>query len=379
MKHKSKKRLIICLCIIVCLVIIKVVWGKSAILPPSAETCCVALLPQWFGLPSSGESHCSGINDGVLREQSLDVLRKSVSTLNGVKPISNVTELGIKLIWMDVPVQNPRQSCPSWQYGHDGETTVPNTGMMGTFVSQDCDACQPTAQNEMLGQSQFPSHKVFCHMVREVGVELGQSAKCQDFKRFPRRREFRSVIFGKVLRNEILLGALNLPTDMCYVGLKTFNVLTEIFVCEPKRTMNCREMTNHPATSGDFYLQDCIEDELFQLCVETINSYNVAEMRINSEMMAFFVDFHRPPIICQSEITCPVKDSRSLRLVLNDKPSLFQGIYLLCEGKNLFRVFYKKAKSRPVALPIRGRVPGSIECKGTAFTRNVQMILQKSA
>lgn len=66
--------------------------------------------------------------------------------------------------------------------------------------------------------------------------------------------------------------------------------------------------------------------------------------------------------------------------IVYNKPPLFQSFNLLSEGKGLLSIIHTvKTKSRPVALPIRGRVPKSIGCKSTTFYRNFQMILQKIA
>ena len=53
---------------------------------------------------------------------------------------------------------------------------------------------------------------------------------------------------------------------------------------------------------------------------------------------------------------------------------------LLCEGEKWFGINHiEKAKSRPVALPNRGRVPGSVGCKGTTFIPIRKIFLGKSA
>ena len=69
-----------------------------------------------------------------------------------------------------------------------------------------------------------------------------------------------------------------------------------------------------------------------------------------------------------------------VELIINNKPPLFQSFNLPSEGKGLLGIFHnEKTKSRPVALPERGRVPGSIGCKVTTLNRNFQMIWKKSA
>ena len=55
-------------------------------------------------------------------------------------------------------------------------------------------------------------------------------------------------------------------------------------------------------------------------------------------------------------------------------------VKLLCEGEKWLGIKHiEKAKSRPVALPKRGRVPGSVGCKGTTFIPIRKIFLGKSA
>ena len=53
-------------------------------------------------------------------------------------------------------------------------------------------------------------------------------------------------------------------------------------------------------------------------------------------------------------------------------------VKLLCEGEKWLGIDHiEKAKSRPVALPNRGRVPGSVGCKGTTFIPIRKIFLEK--
>ena len=345
-----------------------------------AETNRVLQLPQWFFLPPFGESHGGRVNGGIVGEQCLDVLNESVRRINGVQPIGDATKLRIKFKMMYVPVCNPRQSCLSRQLGHNRKTTIPDAGMVSTFVSQDSDTCQPTAQNEMLRQPEVFCHQIFRSMVREVGIKFRNGAKCQNLKCFPYRREFWGVIFCKMFRNEVFLRSLDFTTNMCDIGLKTLRILTEIFISKPERVVTSREIANHLTTSSDFYLEDGIENELLQFGVKAIDSNDVAEMNIGLKGMTFPVNLHRAPIISKAKVAHSVKDGFGFSLIVNNKLPLLQSFNLLCEGKNLFGIFHtKKTKSRPVALPKRGRVPGSVGCKVTNFNRNNQMFWKRSA
>lgn len=338
------------------------------------------LLPQRLILIPSRKAHGGRGDNRIFLKQSLNVLDENVRWINTVEPVADVAQMGIEFIGMDVPINNPRQCCSSWQNGHNRKTTVPDTGMVGTFVSQNSDAGQPTTQNQMLWQSKILGHQVLCCIVGKVGVEFRNGSKCKDFKCLPCRWILRSVVFRKMLSNEIFLRSLYLPTDMSNVGLETLGIFAESLICKPKRVVVFREIANHLTAYGDFYLKDSIEDDLLQFCVETIDGKDVVEVGVGFEDMTRFVNLHRSPVIGQTKITCPVKDGQCLSFVINNKPPLFQGLNLLNEGKGLLGIFHtEKTKSRPVALPMRGRVPGSIVCKGTCFRPNSQIFWRKSA
>ena len=289
-----------------------------------------------------GESHgCRG-NHRVFGKQSLDVFDESVRRINGVQPIGDATELGIKFKGMYVPVCNPRHRCLSRQYRHNRETAVPDASMVSTLVSQYSDACQPTAQNEMLRQSEVLCHQIFRSIVRKVSVEFRNGAKCQDLKRFPGWWEFWSVVFIEMFRYEVFLRPLDLSTDMDDVGLKAFGIFTQSLIRKPERAVVSREIANHLATCGDFYLEDGVEDELLQFGVEAIDGNDITEMGVGFKDMGLSVNFHRTPIVCQTEITRPVKDGRCLSLIFNNKPPLFQSLNLLDEGKGLLGIVHIK-------------------------------------
>ena len=78
------------------------------------------------------------------------------------------------------------------------------------------------------------------------------------------------------------------------------------------------------------YFNGCL-----QFCVETINGNDVAEVGVGLENMTLLVNLHRPPIIGQTKIACPVKDGQCLNFVINNKPSLLQSLNLLNEGNGL--------------------------------------------
>lgn len=345
-----------------------------------AETYRGRLLPQWFVLPISLEPHCHGVNDWIFRKQRLDVVSERTGGIERTKPVGDVAKLDVKLVGKNISVCYPWVFCSSRQYWHNGEATVPHTGMVGTFVAQNCHAGQPTAQNEMLKQSEFSCYKVFGSMVGKVGIKLRQCAKRQNLKRLPYWRKLRGVVSLEMLSDVIFLRPLYLPTNMHDIGLEAICIFTKAFVCKPERIVPLGEETYHFAPYNNFNLEDGIKYDLLQFCVELINLDDVMEMSVRTESMTLAVCFHRSPIICKPEIAHTAKNGSSFGLVINNKPSLFQSVNLLCEGEKWFGIDHiEKAKSRPVALPKRGRVPGSVGCKGTTFIPIRKIFLGKSA
>ena len=172
------------------------------------------LLPKRFVFPSSGTPHSGGINNRVFGEQSLDVLCESVAWVDSVEPVGDIAQVRVKFKGVYVSIRNPGHSCLSRQLWHDRKPAVPDAGMVGALVAQDGDAGQPTAKNDMLRQPKILCHLVFCRMVRKVGIEFRNSTKRQYFKSLPCRWKLWSVVFRKVLCDEIFLRSLNLSANM---------------------------------------------------------------------------------------------------------------------------------------------------------------------
>ena len=62
------------------------------------------LLPQGFALPSTRESHCGRVNDGVLGEQGLNIRCEGARRINGVEPIGDVAEMRIELVGSELSI-----------------------------------------------------------------------------------------------------------------------------------------------------------------------------------------------------------------------------------------------------------------------------------
>ena len=66
-----------------------------------------ASLPEGFILPALGAPHCRRVNHGILGEQGLDVCRERVFGIDGIQPISDITEMRVKLEGMNTLGRNP--------------------------------------------------------------------------------------------------------------------------------------------------------------------------------------------------------------------------------------------------------------------------------
>ena len=95
-------------------------------------------MPKRFILPPTGHPHCCRVNDGVLLKQVLDVLGECVGRIDAVKPVSDVAEMWVELVWGNVLIANPRARQASWQTGRNNDVGIPKAGVMGADVSYDC-------------------------------------------------------------------------------------------------------------------------------------------------------------------------------------------------------------------------------------------------
>lgn len=62
------------------------------------------LLPQRLTLPPFGHPHGGRVNDWIFGKQGLDVLGEGVDRIDGIKPVGDVAEVGIKLVGSKLPI-----------------------------------------------------------------------------------------------------------------------------------------------------------------------------------------------------------------------------------------------------------------------------------
>ena len=96
------------------------------------------------------------------------------------------------------------------------------------------------------------------------------------------------------------------------------------------------------------------------------------------------VILHQSPIASKTKIADSVKYRLGFCLVVDNKSTLFQNVYLLLESQQLLGIVHKRINKKWPALvrciPCgREAVAGSIEYKGTSFIRGDQMFWRKSA
>ena len=121
-----------------------------------------------------------------------------------------------------------------------------------------------------------------------------------------------------------------------------------------------------------------------QLFIKAIKTHYLGESGTWLEYVLLPVNLHQAPIASQAEVADDVKGILGFILILYKKPSLFKNVYLLLKRQQLLGISHKRINKKCPALvryiPCgREAVAGSIVCKVTAFSRNLQTFQQKSA
>lgn len=102
----------------------------------------------------------------------------------------------------------------------------------------------------------------------------------------------------------------------------------------------------------------------FQLFVKIITIHHIVETASRFELMCQTVDFHKTPIVSQTEITDDVQNSFCLYLIINNQPTFLQYVYLLRYCYCLFRISiaHKQKMSRWVRCS-NGKRAGFVDAK----------------
>lgn len=160
-----------------------------------------------------------------------------VIRMNIVLQVCQATKQSIEFCRAYIGGVYPIASKTIWQRRLLGETSVPNTSMVGKAVAQNHDTLYPTFQANMLRKVELTSNLFLYIYVIEIVKQFRKNAKRSNLQCFPYRRNIGSVVFLKMVLNEIFLRTLNLFPYLREVVLERSSVDAKSFICEPKSTM----------------------------------------------------------------------------------------------------------------------------------------------
>ena len=350
----------------------------------------VAMVPLWNLLPKrlilvpSRKAHCSRINVGILREQGFDVLRECVRGVDAIEPVGDIAQMGIEFVGRNLSVSYPRTRQASWQAGCNNDIGIPKAGMMGTDVSNDGKATKPCSHIFKFWDHKASTHCFLGSTVAHVAVKSRKCSHRSHLHCFPYRRHRRFVILAEMLLNVLVLRSVQLFLQVSEIACKLGTVFRQRRLHKPESTVPFCKDTYHSGPDGNLYVLDGRKDENAQLFVKTIEVNYLGESGTWLECVLLPICLHQSPIASQTEIADGVKCVFGFFLILNKKSSLFQNIYLLLEGQQLFSVSHNRINKKCPALVRyihKGReaAAGSIVCKGTTLYSNLQMFWRKSA
>ena len=342
------------------------------------------LLPKRFFLPTSGTAHSSGVNTWVFGKQRLDVLGEGVRRIDGIEPVGDIAEMGIKPIGCDLACYYPLVGHTCWNTGIYYNVCIPKTSMMSADVSNDRNASQPTAHIFKLWNHKTSADSFLCCAIIHITVEPRKCSQRGYFHRLPYRRHRRFVVLSKVFQDILIFRPFQFFLQALEVFCKHCIVFCKCNIHEPECPIPFSKYAYHLGTNSDLYMLYCRKYQNTKFFIETIKTHDLRESGAWLENMPLLVCFHQPPIARQSEITDGIKRIPSLCVILNLKPTLFKNVYLLLNGKQWLGVshkhIYKKCPALVRYIPCgREAVAGSIVGKDTDFFRNSQMFYRKSA
>ena len=317
---------------------------------PYAGTCRSSLLPQWFVLPSSWKSHRRRINDGVLREQGLDVLGEGIGRIDAIEPVGNVAEMGVKFVGGNLSVGYPRTWQASWQAGCNNDIGIPKASVMGTDVSYDGKATKPCTHIFKLWDHEASTDGFLGSTVAHIAVKPGKCSHRSHLHRFPYRRHGRFVILAEMFLDVFVFRATQFFLQVSEIASKQIAVFCQSRFHKPESAMPFCKDAYHSGSDSDLNLLDGGKDENTQLFIKTIEAYYLRKSGTGLECVLLSVCFHQSPIACQTEIADGVKCVPGFFLILDKKPSLFQNVYLLLKREQLFSVSHNRINKKCPAL-----------------------------
>ena len=173
----------------------------------------------------------------MLLQKNFQLATKVVARTHDVLNVLQVTKLWVEFVCLWHGDRNPFafEFCRNLRF--DRINPIPNTRMVSKAVAQSNGTLYPTPKYLMLWQTELPCDSLFERIVWEVTEELRERAERRNLQCFPYRRNIGSVVFLKMVLNEIFLRTLNLFPYLREVVLERSSVDAKSFICEPKSTM----------------------------------------------------------------------------------------------------------------------------------------------
>ena len=342
------------------------------------------LFPQWLTLPSTRESHCSRVNDRIFREQGPDICCEGVRLVNGVEPVGDVAEMRIEFVGSELTICNPSVGKSARKAGIDDNSSIPETSVVCTNVTNYGNTAQPTSHILKLGNHETTTDGFLGCTVVHVAVKFGQCSHRCHLHRFPYWRHRWFIVLPEMFLYILVFRTVQFFLQVSKITSKQIAVFCQCGIHRPESTMPFCKDTYHPGSYSNFYMLNGRKEEHTQLFVETIKTHYLGESGIGLESVLLPVCLHQSPIASQTEVADNIKSILGFFLILYEKTSLFKNVNLLLERKQLFGISHNRTNKKCPALvryiPCgREAVAGSIGCKVTTFYRNIQMIWQKSA
>ena len=304
-----------------------------------------ALSPQWLAAPIlAGKSHGGDIHRGVLRQQHPQVGGESVLRVNAVQPVGDAAQYGIETGWRDALHIDPGKTQDRRQLRPVGQIAVPHTGMVGTVVAQHVNGNHPTLQVFILCHTKTTGNALLCGRVGKVPVEPCQASERGQFQHLPRRREVCSAVFHRMLPDELLFRALQLPLQCRQVLGEISLVNSQRRIKEPERPVSQRELVDDARAQRNLNPLDGSEQQLAQLHVERVERGNLLKRGPSSERVIRLLEDAQ--IGSEAEVTDIVEELLGFGSVVHSKATQLQGGELVGDAKGGFVVVHKAVNKK---------------------------------
>ena len=301
-----------------------------------------ALAPQRLRLPALRTPHSRRVNGRIFRQQCLDVAGERVLRVNGVQPVGNTAENGIRLVGNNRYCCYPLIQRTSEHLWHHWQCAVPNAGMVCTIIPQRINCQHPTFKGLVLSNFEVASNLSLCGFIRYVAIQLSKTSKRNKFQHLPCGWVVGESILGLMFFDEFFFSSLQLAFQCGQIFRKPHFVNSQSDVNKPKRTMRQRELVYDTRSQCYFYLLYGTEQQFTQFYIKRIKCNGLFERGTLLELVCLLVLLQRPQISSKAKIAdSPKKKSGSVG-VNNGQTTLLQNVKLVTNTERGFVVFHIK-------------------------------------